>query len=56
MPNETPEDDYDSTHGKPGADFTPPPASAEWTIQSGNPVQDDAVPFKNLKGGGSSAG
>jgi hypothetical protein len=51
---ETTTDDYDSKHGKPGPDFTPPPANQEWV--TGGPVQDDPPAFKNLKGGGSSAG
>jgi hypothetical protein len=50
---ETTTDDYDAQHGKPGADFTPPPANQEWV--TGGPVQDDPLPAKNLKGGGASS-
>ena len=51
---ETTEDDYAAQHGKPGKDFTPPPAGQAWTTETGNPVQDDPLPAKNLTGGGAS--
>lgn len=45
---ETKEDEYDASHGKPGADHKPLTPDQQWG-ESANPVRDDANPARNLR-------
>lgn len=47
-----PIDDYDTSHGKPGADHEQRTPDEQWG-ENLNPVRDTALPAKNLKAVGS---